>query len=183
MLDLMERAAIVQQAGGDETTRQRLFERLWKSYSRRLYFFLLPFAKSETEDRVQDTFMKAFLSIESYRASHAFSTWLYTIGIRVCRSKIRKTQTETFDPTDPLSPEMEEAITPESEAVKLDQHESIRNELKQLSAEDQQLVFLIYSEGLSAKTAAIILDIPEGTVKSRLHYLKLRLKTGLKEVL
>jgi len=117
-------------------------------------------------DAVQETFITVFRKADRYQAKAAFSTWLYRVTVNTCydqlrRAKRRHTQPlpETTDVSDPRSGDLLDAV---------ELRPDIERALQELPVEFRSAVVLVDLEGLALDTAAQILDIPIGTVKSRL---------------
>jgi len=117
-------------------------------------------------DAAQDVFLTVFRKADRYKEQAAFSTWLYRVAMNTCydhlrRRKRKRTESmpERFDPSDPRGGD-------EMNAVEL--RPDIENALAGLSQEFRAAVVLVDLEGMSLDGAADTLDIPVGTVKSRL---------------
>jgi RNA polymerase sigma-70 factor (ECF subfamily) len=117
-------------------------------------------------DATQDTFLTVFRKADRYQAKASFSTWLYRVAVNTCydhlrRQKRRQTDRlpETHDPADPTSVD---AFT----AAEL--RPSIDVALAELSEEFRISVVLVDLQGMSLDQAAGILNVPTGTIKSRL---------------
>lgn len=117
-------------------------------------------------DAAQDVFLTVFRKADRYKEQAAFSTWLYRVAMNTCydhlrRRKRKRTESmpEHFDPSDPRGGD-------EMNAVEL--RPDIENALAGLSQEFRAAVVLVDLEGMSLDGAADTLDIPVGTVKSRL---------------
>ncbi len=122
--------------------------------------------RDEALDATQDTFLTVFRKADKYRAEAAFSTWLYRVTINTCYDHLRKRKRkqadrlpEMYDPVDPRSTDAFEAVEvrPDIEAA-----------LARLSPEFRGVVIVVDLQGMSLEQASDILEIPVGTVKSRL---------------
>ncbi len=116
-------------------------------------------------DAVQETFLTVFRKADRYQARAAFSTWLYRVAVNTCYDLLRKAKRrrtaplpETTDPADRRSGD-------EFEAVEL--RPEIEKALAKLPTEFRSAVVLVDLQGLSLDQASQILDVPVGTVKSR----------------
>jgi len=178
------------------------FEKLVTKHQQRVfnlcYWMLLD--SSDTEDATQETFLRAYKGIRKFREKAKFYTWLYRIGINVCKdimtkkSKREKTFSEIEDEMKLNDTIPMEEITPNSKAI-TGERALEQKELKKilwqciakLSSERRLLIDLVYYKGLQYKEAAAILNWPEGTVKSNVHRAlkeirKCLKKTSLKEI-
>jgi RNA polymerase sigma-70 factor (ECF subfamily) len=140
----------------------------------------------DAQDVVQDSFIQAFLKLETFQRTSAFYTWLYRIAMNMAAtSRRRKRPLLSVD-------EIREATgrepidAGESPGEHLDRQQrqrQVREAIAQLSEEYRAVVVLREIEGFCYETIAEILDLPIGTVRSRLHRARLELREQLKEVL
>ena len=151
-------------------------------YNKILYNYILS-RVSNAED-VQDIFQETILAIwqglDNYKGNSSFKTW--TIGI--ARRKIADFYRLHYKDKDFHSLEEIDMEKTPSELNSLDHaiHSmDIKNSLNTLASEDRELLFLIFNAGLTYKEVENITGIPEGTVKSRVYYLKKKLRPLLIE--
>jgi RNA polymerase sigma-70 factor (ECF subfamily) len=116
-------------------------------------------------DAVQETFLNVFRKADRYKAEAAFSTWLYRVAVNTCYDQLRKAKRkaaqplpETYDPADPAT---------EDQFVAAEVRPQIETALATLPPEFRAAVVLVDLEGHALETAANILAVPVGTVKSR----------------
>jgi len=115
------------------------------------------------EDAAQETFIMAYRTINRYDSACALRSWLFGIGLNVCRNLSRKRKVE-IDIDNLWS--LEGSSPTEDRIV---DNEALRLALKGLSPEHLDVVILHELEGLTYDEAGVVLDSPSGTVKSRLH--------------
>lgn len=115
--------------------------------------------RHEAEDVAQEAFLKAFREIKKLRDDRAFSGYLYKICVRLCMDKIRSRK--------PMSEAIEqgEGGTDRRVETKILVHEL----LEHLPLEQRETLILREMEQMSYDEVADMLDIPVGTVRSRLH--------------
>jgi RNA polymerase sigma-70 factor (ECF subfamily) len=115
--------------------------------------------RHEAEDVSQEAFLKAFREIHKLRDDRAFSGFLYRICVRLCMDRLRLKRAETteFD-----SVEQHQGGTVENRIV-------IEKLLAQLPAELRATLVLREMEQLSYEEVATVMNVPIGTVRSRLH--------------
>lgn len=161
---------------GDEEALAALFHR-YKNLVYRTAYLTLDDAE-EAEDVLQDVFVRVYRALSTFDpAKGAFTTWLHRITVNQCLSRRRKHRLLTI-PIDQISPGSAEkhqtrpAYTPEDD-------EAIQQALNRLGPKLRTAVILRYYLELSYKEMAQVLDIPIGTVKSRLDR---ALKTLRREV-
>ena len=156
----------------------RAFDQLVKEYQSpiRRFFLNLTCGDSElSDDLAQDTFIKAYTNIASFRNLSSFSTWLYRIAYNVFYDYIRsRKEMAGLDTT-----EIDAINSTEQENVgqKMDVYQS----LKTLKDVERTCITLFYMEDLSIEKIAGITGIPAGTVKSHLSRGKDKLATYLKQ--
>lgn len=160
---LVSRAALL----GDRNAFCRLVE-AYRSPIRRFLFHLTG-DDELSEDLAQDTFVKAWLSIGSFRAAARFSTWLYRIAYRVFYDHKRSHRpNERLDVRYPA---------PETSSGNLD----LARALAVLKEEERVAMLLFYMEDRPIAKIAKIMNCPQGTVKSHLHRGKAKLAKYFKE--
>ena len=161
---------------GDEEAFAELFHK-YKSVVYETAYLMLGSAE-DAEDALQEIFVRVYRYLSTFEPSKgAFTTWLYRITVNHCLDRQRKPRLLTL-PLDRVSPALstEHASSPESP---LAEEETIQQALAQLSEKLRAVVILRYYQELSYAEIAQILDVPVGTVKSRLNS---ALKTLRKEL-
>ena len=159
------------------------FARLVNRYQRELYHFLVRFLgnRASAEDVFQETFLQVHQSAEQFDPQRRFRPWLFTIAANKARDLIRS---QARRPTNPLqasiSPgddESGEFIDLMQSTAELPSEPMERQELQQLVHNTvtsmpehlREILLLSYFHQFPYKQISEILDIPLGTVKSRLH--------------
>lgn len=174
----------------DETLRGRpaAFAQLVQRYQDRLYNSLVHAVGNaeDARDVVQDSFVQAFLKLDSFQRTSAFFTWLYRIAFNLAATQRRRKRptasVEQLRESTGLDPVDREPMP----AQRLEQEErqrQVRQAIDRLSDEYRAVVVLREIEGCCYERIAEILDLPVGTVRSRLHRARLQLRDQLKEVL
>jgi len=175
MTDEAERQILEQAHDGDPDAFTVLVER----YTARIYgtCFNLLGNRQDTEDCVQDTFIKAYRSIHNYNRLSSFYTWLYRIAINACLDFRRKKQKlSTFSLDEAMETEDSQVFMqvpdlsplPDELVETAETREIVRQEINQLPDYLREILVLRDLEGLSYQELAQILHLTEGTVKSRL---------------
>jgi RNA polymerase sigma-70 factor (ECF subfamily) len=128
-------------------------------------------------DATQDTFLTVFRKADRYRAKAAFSTWLYRVTVNTCYDHLRREKRKRADPLpesyDPPDPQAEDPFT----AVEV--RPDIESALQDLSPEFRSAVVLVDLQGMSLEQASNTLDVPTGTIKSRLFRARKQLAQSL----
>lgn len=165
------------------------FEKLIVKYNRYVYniAFRMMGSEEDAKDMSQETLIKAFKAIGQFKMESNFSTWLYRITINVCKDELRKRKETVLSYDAPLTEDevtlkdtlKDETYNPLLIYEKLELRSSIENALNQLSEDSKSVVILKDIMGYSYEEIGAILEIPIGTVRSRLN----RSRTALKNIL
>jgi len=153
------------------------WEDLVKLHTRRVYAICYRFTGNDTEaqDLTQDVFMRVFKSVRSFRAGEgSFVVWLSRLTRNLLIDHYRRTKTERVtDSIEDQLPILEEKTAIESRTDSLlagrEASEALQGALKKLSPELRETVILRDLEELEYREIAQVLQVPEGTVKSRLN--------------
>lgn len=161
--------------------REALFRNIWREYSSPLLYFLRHYSPADAEDLLQEVMLKIFENLTTYNPLYSFRTWIYTIARNHALNHLKKRSTRDREHTDPIDTVRLHAAedTAETPLIAAELTRIIDGVLSQLDAEQRQIAFLRFSEGLSYREIAQMLSIPAGTVKSRLHHIKKRLHERL----
>ena len=158
----------------------RAFEELYNRHARRLQGFFVRRLGDDADlaaDFMHDTFLRLYAARETYREGRNFRAWLFTIAYNLCRNHHRNQLTivsdEGVDITDEASIEVELDMK--------DLHDALQDILRKLPDPYAMLFSLHYEEELTVPQIAQITDLPEGTVKSRLHKAMNIIKQSLKQ--
>jgi RNA polymerase sigma-70 factor (ECF subfamily) len=155
-------------------SEQAAFDELYRRYAKPLFNFFLRMlgGKHEmAEDFLHDLFLKIIEKPESFDRSRRFSAWFYSVAANMLKNEYRNRQIrleyEQF-----LENAQAAEIAFNTESIdKQHLEERLLNEIAKLDAETKTLFNLRFVEEMGVKRIAEILEIPEGTVKSRLFYL------------
>ena len=164
------------------------FGRLVQRYQDRLFNTVVHVMGSADDalDVVQDAFVQAFLKLDTFRHSSAFYTWLYRIAFNVAASHRRKRKPAMSVEQARESSRLEPIDTqpgPDDQVQRDERCRQVREAIAGLSEEYRSVVILREIDGCCYESIADILDLPIGTVRSRLHRARLQLREELKEVL
>jgi RNA polymerase sigma-70 factor (ECF subfamily) len=155
-----------------------------QTYQREVYCLALSILDDshEAEDATQESLLAALRGLDSFHGASSVKTWLFSITVNTCRTRLqRRKRSETLkrildgilQRTPPPSVE-ESAIQKESE-------EALWRAVHRLDAKFRIPLVLRYSHDLSVAEISKILQIPEGTVHSRLNTARRKLHAVLKE--
>lgn len=160
------------------------FEKLVTAYEKNVYSLALRMVgdPEDAADMTQETFIKAYRSLSSFRGDSKFSSWLYRIASNVCLDFLRS---RSRHPQASLSSSDEDGRTafelpdmsrnPEEQLMKKLSMEAVRRGLEQLPEQQRQILVLRELGGLSYAELAQTLGLEEGTVKSRIFRARKRL--------
>lgn len=126
----------------------------------------------EAQDVAQDAFVQAYRSLAAYRGDGTFGAWIGRIATRmaVARAALAKRGASPMLTDEMLDRGLtDESANPERDAVKHEQALAIQRAISDLPAEQRQVVTLRFYQDLPLEMIASTLQLPLGTVKSRLH--------------
>ena len=171
------------------------FNEVVDRYHRRIYHYVRRMVKEDTvaEDLTQDTFVKAFIHIKKFRQQCSLQTWLFSIATNVVRDHIRKCarrlnftslwSNNTLSDEDQQIDIPDTSCIPELQILLSEQSEVINALIDSLPVKMKQVLILCDLEDLTQAEVAEILDVPNGTVKSRLFHARAKLRMGLQPYL
>lgn len=149
------------------------FRHLVDQYQKRAvaHAMAILFNRDDAEDAVQEAFIDAFKSIGTFDTSRTFYQWFYVLLRNRCyKLTARRRPTESLD----------EALLPASQpGVSNETTLGLEKALHSLTSEEREIVCLKYFDGLSYDELATHLQIPKGTVMSRLFNARRRLQKKL----
>jgi len=128
------------------------------------------FNREDALDAVQEAFIDAFRAIDSFDTARDFYSWFYVLLRNRCYKMTRKRETESIEDAEILAPQ---SGLPREEKLALERA------LFSLPREDRELITLKYLDGLSYQELAEHLQIPKGTVMSRLFHVRKQLQRKL----
>lgn len=164
------------------------FGRLVLKYQDRLYNSLLRYtgSREDAQDYAQEAFVQAFVKLNTFKRNSAFFTWLYRIAFNQAASGARKRRERTSldsltesgapQPTDPQVQAQQGMI--DQERAKL-----VHLAISELADEHRQIVVLREFDGFDYQQIAEVLQIPVGTVRSRLFRARMQMKQRLAPIL
>jgi len=174
-MEYMERQLIMLSKNGDTSAFGQIFdlyrEKIFRMASRMLK------SKAESEDVVQETFIRLYLNLNRFDESKSFSTWLYTIGKNVCLDMIRKRRNnvsldEMRDGDDGVDRyELLDAGLPGPEelAIRSETRTIVGKVIESLPEKYRQLFVGSYLKGMSLEELSLAHNLPLNTVKSRMN--------------
>ena len=160
----------------------RSFGELVQKYQNRLFntMFHVVGSREEAEDVVQDAFVQAFVKLGSFQGASAFYTFNLSVSRR--RRKRPELSMDVIRETTGNEPLAENGYPTELMERK-ESVEQVRRALERLPEEHRAILVLREIEGYCYEEISHILDMPIGTVRSRLHRARLQLREELEETL
>lgn len=170
------------------------FDALILKYRERVYsvIYNLTSNREDASDLTQESFIKAFQSINRFKGKSSFFTWLYRIALNTSLTYLRKNKLRRFfsfekmvdeDHTEGLIENMTADSDSDKAALMSELQEKLNDAFQKLSVKHRTVVTLFEIDGLSHKEIAEIVGASVGTVRSRLHYAKQFLQGELKDYL
>jgi RNA polymerase sigma-70 factor (ECF subfamily) len=162
-------------AGG----RADAWEELLALYGERVYNLAFHFAGSaeDAEDLTQEIFLRLYQNLRLYRGDVPLAGWAMRLSRNLCIDHYRRTRRERR--ADTLSEELLDRLPagddPQAEAQKRQQLRAVYRGLEEMSEELAEVVLMRDLQGWSLEETAACLEVPLGTVKSRLHRARLEL--------
>lgn len=182
----MDEITLVRQAAEGD---QAAFEALVRQFQKPVYNLALRMAGNEDDafDLAQEAFLRAWRGLKFFKGESSFSTWLYRLTSNVCidflrQKKRSKTVSLSFLDDEDGQHELDRpdpAPGPEDRAIRADDHERMERALNTLEPEYREVLTLCAIDGLSYIEIAEILEIPTGTVKSRISRAREKMRRKL----
>lgn len=157
---------------GHEDAYRHVIEAYGSKLLRTCYLILKD--RDEAEDVVQETFIKVFHKVDTFKENSSLYTWIYTIALNLSRDRVRKKQDiltleDDWAGNDDVESQVEMSID----------RELLRKELFDMNPLYREVMVLFYFEELSIKEISELLNEKEGTIKSKLSRGRNILKEGL----
>ena len=175
-----DQTAIDRVLDGDSAAYAELVER----YQRRLMGMLVHACGShhEAEDMAQETFTRAYRKLHLFSGQSQFYTWLCRVAMNLLVSQRRRKRVESHLPREGFDAAMDSlGSTDDAEEAleRIEMQTQVRQAIEMLDLERRTVVLLRDFDGMDYEAIAQALEIPVGTVRSRLHRARLELKSIL----
>ncbi|MEC0348321.1 RNA polymerase sigma factor SigW [Bacillus subtilis] len=144
----------------------------------------------EAEDIAQEAFIRAYVNIDSFDINRKFSTWLYRIATNLTIDRIRKKKPDYYLDAEVAGTEgltmysqiAADGVLPEDAVVSLELSNTIQQKILKLPDKYRTVIVLKYIDELSLIEIGEILNIPVGTVKTRIHRGREALRKQLRDL-
>ncbi|MBX8946874.1 MULTISPECIES: sigma-70 family RNA polymerase sigma factor [Lysinibacillus] len=161
-----------------------ILEKLMIDYGNELVRLAFSYVKDAeiAKDMVQNTFIKCYKNLDSFRFDAQIKTWLYRITINECKDYLKSWNYKMVHVKSFIN-ETAKSILPSTEKTVLDKYnnEEIKDTIFSLPKVYREVVYLYYYDSLTTDEIANVLDVSVNTVKTRLRRAKQRLESMIKE--
>jgi RNA polymerase sigma-70 factor (ECF subfamily) len=120
------------------------------------------------EDMAQETFFRVIRSIHQYRYPRSLKPWVYAIATNIARDYFKRASNRLSVELDTEAEQVEDIQYPEDALLEADEQQRVAAAVRSLPLHQRTAIILRYYQGLSLAEIAETLQIPVGTVKSRL---------------
>jgi len=181
--DAEDQEAIRSVLAGDREAFRRLVDRHARSILNLAY--RMTGNAADAEDLTQESFLQAYSRLGEFRLGSRFHPWIYTIALNLCRSHLRrKSLVRWLAPArERERPAVEEsrdgAPDPEQELLGQEAERCLRDAIEALPSKYREVFVLRQAQGLSYEEIAALLELPLGTVETRLFRARRRLVQSL----
>jgi RNA polymerase sigma-70 factor (ECF subfamily) len=162
------------------------FSPVWLAYYPKISLFVRPYFRvvADREDAVQEILWRVYSSGKWSGGAASSASWIYRVARNYCIDCLRKrARRERLDVLWRGGEEWRRPVAePERELLAREAGEALRAAVESLDPADQQLCFLYHFEDMSVRDLHRALGLPVGTVKSRLHSIRKKLKSILEPV-
>jgi RNA polymerase sigma-70 factor, ECF subfamily len=173
---------------GDHQAFAELYRRYRGMLMNRIYRIVRH--PEDTDDVLQETFLKAYQHLQTFRGTCSFSTWLVAIGTNASLMLLRKRKTLRKNTCDVVAEDGETLVMewrdpapdPEQRYMMHQTTQKVNHAVRRLSPKLRNLVEMYYKSELRLKDAARILGVSEGTAKSRILRARGMLRRSLKQI-
>ncbi|MEW6541336.1 MAG: RNA polymerase sigma factor [Bacillota bacterium] len=163
----------------DIQTLEELFNQFRETVYKSAYF--VTHDHMLAEDVVQNTFLKAYDKIEQLKDPSRVESWLIRIAVNQARDELRRRRRQAWSSEEDVHLPAPREELPEFQVVAREEHAVISAAIGGLAAEYQDVILLKYQFEMTTKRIAETLNIPEGTVKTRLRKARAVLESVLRE--
>ena len=164
---------------------KKAFDKLYKLTSNDVWFTCVSLLKDEenAKDIMQETYITAFLKLDTLKDEEKFCGWLTAIATNKCKNKLKgKVEYQIDDEVLITEAETDELMLPEEYITKAEKRKVLLQIMEDtLSFNQYQTVLMFYFDEMSISEIAQGLEISEGTVKSRLNSSRAKMKTAIED--
>ncbi len=173
----VETALVEQAQNGDRNSYGELVRRYYPGVVQVVY--RLCGDTGLAEDMAQETFLRAWINLPSFRPQSSLRNWLYRIAVNAAVDVLRRRPEETLE-DEATQLLIDHAAGPETALIEKERLTQLQQAIQSLPEAARYVLVLREYGGLSYQEMASALDVPVGTVMSRLNYARNRLRKLLK---
>ncbi len=177
-----ENELIIKSQNGDINSFEILIENYQKYAFNIAYKMMHNY--DDANDVTQEAFIKVFQYIKNFKRDSSFSTWLYRIVINTCKDEFKKRnkiQTISIDEEDSYKEVKDDSKTPDEILESVEMRETIDRAINSLSSNYKEIIILRDIKELSYKEISEQLELPIGTIKSRICRARIELRNTLRK--
>ena len=164
---------------------KKSFDKLYELTHNDVWYNCLSLLKDEenAKDIMQETYITAFLKLDTLKDEEKFCGWVTTIAVNLCKKKLKgKVEYQIDDEVLITEAETDELMLPEEYITKAEKRKVLLQIMEDtLSFNQYQTVLMFYFDEMSISEIAQGLEISEGTVKSRLNSSRAKMKTAIED--
>ena len=164
---------------------KKAFDKLYELTSNDVWFTCVSLLKDEenAKDIMQETYITAFLKLDTLNDEQKFCGWITSIAVNKCKNKLKgKVEYQIDDEVLIVETETDELMLPEEYITKTEKRKVLLQIMEDtLSFNQYQTVLMFYFDEMSISEIAQGLEISEGTVKSRLNSSRAKMKTAIED--
>lgn len=176
LIDMNGDVALIAAIG---TGNKKAFGRLVEKYKRMAFLTALGLVgnRDDAFDISQEAFLRVYQSATTFDKTRQFKPWFYTIIANLSRTwlKRRSVRDHRLIEVDDISYLLVDKNNPETQMIRNETIAKLRESLLELSFDDREIITLQAFRGMAYDEIATLLEIPKGTVMSRLYYARKRL--------
>ncbi len=160
--------------------KKNSFDEIVLRYSTKVYSLILRMLRDPilAEDLTQDTFLRAYRSLDKYNPEYPFNNWILKIASNLCIDNVRKNKKADFTDSDKELTFLPQTVYSDPQEALLDKEVSqeLSKALLNLPVKYRLVILLRYLEGLKYEEIASMLEEPLGTIKTKLYRARWLLK-------
>ena len=172
-------------ASSAKSGNKKSFDKLYELTHNDVWYNCLSLLKDEenAKDIMQETYITAFLKLDTLKDEEKFCGWVTTIAVNLCKKKLKgKVEYQIDDEVLITETETDELMLPEEYITKTEKRKVLLQIMEDtLSFNQYQTVLMFYFDEMSIAEIAQGLEISEGTVKSRLNSSRAKMKTAIED--
>lgn len=177
--------AIKELVSSAKSGNKKSFDKLYELTSNDVWFTCVSLLKDEdnAKDIMQETYITAFLKLDTLKDEEKFCGWITSIAVNKCKNKLKgKVEYQIDDEVLITEAETDELMLPEEYITKAEKRKVLLQIMEDtLSFNQYQTVLMFYFDEMSISEIAQGLEISEGTVKSRLNSSRAKMKTAIED--